>query len=87
MKNLKFPGTLVSDKLSNFGRSINDVSLEQRTEALDENNAHPKSVDIRTEILKSRKFRIALITTYSFLISLFGFIVYTAILLDPKFPF
>ena len=35
----------------------------------------------------TRKFKIVLISAYTFLISLFGAIVYAAIILDPKFPF
>jgi len=35
----------------------------------------------------TRKFKIALISSYTFLISLFGMVVYIAIVLDPKFPF
>jgi hypothetical protein len=46
------------------------------------------SVEIKVPSLKTtRKFKIALISSYTFLISLFGMIVYMAVILDPKFPF
>ena len=46
------------------------------------------SPEIEVSSLKtSRKFKIALISSYTFLISLFGMIVYIAVVLDPKFPF
>jgi hypothetical protein len=44
--------------------------------------------EIKVPSLKTtRKFKIALISSYTFLISLFGMIVYMAVILDPKFPF
>jgi hypothetical protein len=46
------------------------------------------SAEIKVPPLKTtRKFKIALISSYTFLISLFGMIVYIAVILDPKFPF
>ncbi len=48
---------------------------------------HP-SAEMKVPSLKTtKKFRIALISSYTFLISLFGMIVYIAVVLDPKFPF
>ena len=44
--------------------------------------------DFETPLLEAtRKFKIALISAYTFLISLFGAVVYISVLLDPKFPF
>ena len=48
--------------------------------------SHPD--EFKTHSLQAtRKFKIALISIYSVLISLFVGIVYISILLDPKFPF
>jgi len=46
------------------------------------------STELKVPSLKTtKKFKIALISSYTFLISLFGMIVYMAVVLDPKFPF
>ena len=46
------------------------------------------TADCETPLLEAtRKFKIALISAYTFLISLFGAVVYISVLLDPKFPF
>ena len=39
------------------------------------------------QMTKSRKFKMALFAAYSSLIAILAIIVYTAIILDPKFPF
>ncbi len=55
------------------------------------NQDNPLSQFVEPTVLPSlkatRKFKFALISSYTFLISLFGAIVYIAIVLDPKFPF
>ena len=39
------------------------------------------------QITNSRKFKIALFAAYSSLLAILALIVYTAIILDPRFPF
>jgi len=54
----------------------------------DQTTLHSELVLVKMPSLKTtRKFKIALISSYTFLISIFAVLVYTAILLDPKFPF
>ena len=86
MKTSKFPGMLVPTKKYNGTRSINDNFKTP----VDEISAPKKLYDNRIavkQITDSRKFKIALFAAYSSLIAIFVIIVYTAIVLDPTFPF
>lgn len=54
----------------------------------DEQSLQIKFITSNAQALKSsRKFKIALISSYAFLISVFVVIVYIADVLDPRFPF
>ena len=86
MKTSKFPDKLVPTKNYNGTRLINDnfkIPVDEISE--------PKKIydrGIRTsQIANSRKFKVALFAGYSSLIAILALIVYTAIILDPKFPF
>ena len=86
MKTSKFPDKLVPMKKYNGNRSINDnfnIPVDEISE--------PKKIyayRIRgNQIANSRKFKMALFAAYSSLIAILAIIVYTAIILDPKFPF
>jgi len=86
MKTLKFPAQAVTTKKYNATPSIND---NVRT-TVDEISKQKKIYDTpisRSQLSNSRKFRIALFATYSSLLAIFAIIVYTAVVLDPKFPF
>ena len=86
MKTSKFPDMLVPTKKYNGTRSINDNFKTP----VDEISAPKKLYDNRIavkQITNSRKFKIALFAAYSSLIAIFAIIVYTAIILDPRFPF
>ncbi len=86
MKTSKFPDMLVLTKKYNGIRSINDNFKT----SVDEISAPKKLYDNRIavkQITNSRKFKIALFAAYSSLIAIFAIIVYTAIILDPRFPF
>jgi hypothetical protein len=86
MKTLKFPDMLVPTKKYNGTRSINENSKTP----VDEISAPKKLYDNRIavkQITNSRKFKLALLAAYSSLIAIFAIIVYTAIILDPRFPF
>ena len=77
---------LVPTKKYNGIRSINDIFKTP----VDEISAPKKLYDNRIavkQITNSRKFKIALFAAYSSLIAIFAIIVYTAIILDPRFPF
>ena len=86
MKTSKFPNKSVPAKNYNGKRSINDNFKTRVYE-----NSDPKKIyDNRisgNQIANSRKFKIALFAAYSSLIAILAIIVYTAIILDPKFPF
>jgi hypothetical protein len=86
MKTSKFPAKLVPQKNYNGNRSINDNFKT----TVDEISEPKKFYDNRisgNQITNSRKFKIALFAAYSSLIAILALIVYTAIILDPKFPF
>ena len=86
MKTSKLPDKLVQTKNYNGNRSIND---NFRT-PVDGISGPKKIYDNRIsgdQIAGSRKFKIALFAAYFSLIAIFAYIVYTAIILDPKFPF
>ena len=86
MKTSKFPDKLVPTKKYNGSRSINDNFKIQ----VDEISEPRKIYDYRirgNQIANSRKFKMALVAAYSSLIAILALIVYTAIILDPKFPF
>ena len=86
MKTSKFPDKLVPMKKYNGIRSINDNFKTP----VDEISEPKKIYDNRirgNQITNSRKFKIALFAAYSSLIAILAIIVYTAIILDPKFPF
>ena len=86
MKTSKFPDKLVPTKNYNGTRSINDnfkIPVDEISE--------PKKLYVYrirgNQITNSRKFKMALFAAYSSLIAILALIVYTAIILDPKFPF
>jgi hypothetical protein len=86
MKTSKFPDKLVPTVKYNGNRSIHDYFKTP----VDEISEPKKNYHNRTrenQIATSRKFKIALFAAYSSLIAIFALIVYTAIILDPKFPF
>jgi len=86
MNTSKFPDMLVAAKKYNGTRSLNDNFKTP----VDEISAPKKLYDNRIavkQITNSRKFKIALFAAYSSLIAIFAIIVYTAIILDPRFPF
>ena len=86
MKTLKFPDNPVSTKDNIGSRSI----YNNFKTPVDEIFATQKNYDDRIrpeQITNSLKFRIALVAAYSSLIGIFAVVVYTAIVLDPKFPF
>ena len=77
---------LVTTKKYTGTRSINDNFKTP----VDEISAVKKLYDSRIalkQVTNSRKFKIALFAAYSSLIAIFAIIVYTAIVLDPRFPF
>ena len=86
MKNLKFKDTSVLTRNGKNKQSVSDNFIEgirpDASKVIIYDN-HPT----RSQIVTSRKFKIALITAYSSLMIIFGLVVYTAIILDPKFPF
>lgn len=64
------------------------VSVRKVSNADDETTLYAPSVECKIPSLKAtRKFKIALISSYTFLISVFVGIVFLARILDPKFPF
>jgi hypothetical protein len=86
MKTSKFPDKLVPTKKYNGNRSIN-ANFRTPVNGI----SGPKKIyDNRIsgdQIANSPKFKIALFAAYSSLLAIFALIVYTAIILDPKFPF
>lgn len=68
-----------------FAHGVNKNYLS----AIDGQTGNSMPTDVcETPLLEAtRKFKIALISAYTFLISLFGAVVYISVLLDPKFPF
>ena len=86
MKTSKFPDNLVPTKKYNGTQSINE-NFKTTVDEISEPKKDHDNLIREIQIVESRKFKIALLATYSSLIAIFAFIVYTAIILDPKFPF
>ena len=86
MKTSKFPDLLVPTKKHNGTRSINDNFKTPVDEISAPKKLYGNRIAVK-QITNSRKFKIALFATYSSLIAIFAIIVYTAIILDPRFPF
>ena len=86
MKTSKFPDMLVPTKKYNGNRSINDNFKTPVDEISEPKKIYDNRIAVN-QITNSRKFKIALFAAYSSLIAIFAIIVYTAIILDPKFPF
>ena len=86
MKTSKFPDMLVPTKTYNGIRSINDNFKTPVDEISAPKNLYDNRIAVK-QITNSRKFKIALFAAYSSLIAIFAIIVYTAIILDPRFPF
>src|SRR5688572_14376170 len=86
MKTLKFPDKSMPAKNYNGNRSINDNFKTPVAEISEPKKIYDNRIS-RNQITNSQKFRIALFAAYSSLIAIFVLIVYTAIVLDPKFPF
>ena len=86
MKTSKFPDKLVPTKNYNGTPSIYD-----NVKILGDEISEPKKIYVYhargNQIANSRKFKMALFAAYSSLIAILALIVYTAIILDPKFPF
>jgi hypothetical protein len=86
MKTLKFPGrSATTDNYIN-NRSIDDYFKLPANEISEPKNLYETRIS-RRQILDSRKFKIALFAAYSSLLVVFAIVVYTAIVLDPRFPF
>ena len=73
-------------KKYNGNRSTNDNSKIQADEISEPGRIYDYRIRVN-QIAKSRKFKLALFAAYSSLIAILAIIVYTAIILDPKFPF
>ena len=67
----------------NSGNNLLSDFLDGRTE---EKEPKPPT-GTRAPLQGTLRFRIALIACYTALASIFGSIIYYAVLLDPKFPF
>lgn len=89
MKKSESPITSVSNKQSTAVSGIYENVLSNTPRhRVDEALLQSKVIVNEEQALKSsRKFKIALISSYAFLISLFFLIVYVADVLDPRFPF
>jgi len=86
MKTSKFPDKLVPTKKYNGNRSINDNFKTPVDEICERKKIYDYRISVN-RITNSRKFKVALFAAYSSLIAILAIIVYTAIILDPKFPF
>jgi hypothetical protein len=86
MKTSKVPDKLVPSKNYNGSRSINDKFRTPVDGISEPRKIYDDRISMN-QITNSRKFKIALFAAYSSLIAIFALIVYTAIILDPKFPF
>ena len=86
MKTSKFPDKLVPMKKYNGNRSINDNFKTPVDEISEPKKLYDYRISVN-QITNSRKFKMALFAAYSSLIAILAIIVYTAIILDPKFPF
>ena len=86
MKTSKFPDKLVPTKNYIGNRSINDNFKTPVDEISEPKQIYDNRIS-GNQITNSRKFKMALFAAYSSLIAIFALIVYTAIILDPKFPF
>jgi len=86
MKTSKFPDMLVPTKKYTGTRSINDNFKTPVDEISAPKKLYGNLIAVK-QITNSRKFKIALFAAYSSLIAVFALIVYTAIILDPRFPF
>ena len=86
MKTSKFPDLLVPTKKYNGTQAINDNFKTPVDEISAPKKFYGNRIAVK-QITNSRKFKIALFAAYSSLIAIFAIIVYTAIILDPRFPF
>jgi hypothetical protein len=86
MKTLKFPATSATTENHIGNRSIDAYFKLPVKEISDSKNIYETRIS-RRQIIGSRKFKIALFAAYSSLLVVFALIVYTAIVLDPRFPF
>ena len=86
MKTLKFPDSSATMENYISNRSIDDYFKLPVKEISEPKNIHETPIS-RRQIINSRKFKIALFAAYSSLLVVFALIVYTAIVLDPRFPF
>ena len=86
MKTSKLPNKLVPTKNYHVHRLINDNFEIRLVKISEPKNLYDNRI-IGDQITNSRKFKIALFAAYSSLVAIFALIVYTAIILDPRFPF
>jgi len=89
MKKSESSVTSVYNEKSIAVNSIYENALvQQSTQGEGDPSLQLQFIPSNAQALKSsRKFKIALISSYAFLISLFVVIVYIADVLDPRFPF
>ena len=86
MKTSKFPDKLVPTKNYNGTQSIHDNFKMPVDEISEPKRLYVYRIGVN-QIGSSRKFKMALFAAYSSLIAILALIVYTAKILDPKFPF
>jgi len=86
MKTLKFPASSATTENYLSDISIHDYFKLPVKEISEPTNIYETRVS-RRQIINSRKFKIALFAAYSSLLVVFALVVYTAIVLDPRFPF
>jgi hypothetical protein len=86
MKTFKFPAKLAPKKNYNVHRSINENFKTSVDEIFESKQIYDKRIR-GNQITNSRKFKMALFAVYSSLIAILALIAFTAMLVDPKFPF
>jgi hypothetical protein len=86
MKTLRFPARSATTENYISNRSIDDYFKLPVKRISEAKNIYETPLS-RRQIINSRKFKIALFAAYSSLLLVFALIVYTAIVLDPRFPF